>query len=77
MDVSSLEFREELAGRDEEFRKLHSEHQIFEKRLHELQHKFGLSIEEELEEKRLKKQKLHLKDLMEAYIRTQLEHVGR
>ncbi len=70
MDLSSLEIRESLASRDAEFRRMHVEHQACESRLSELQHKFGLSTEEELEEKRLKKQKLHLKDQMEAYARS-------
>jgi uncharacterized protein len=70
IDVNSHEAREKLAAEDAEFRKMHLEHQGFEQRLNELQHKFGLSAEEEVEEKRLKKQKLHLRDLMEAYIRS-------
>jgi hypothetical protein len=44
---------------------LESEHQQHERRLEELQRRSWLSPEEEMEEKRLKKIKLHLKDQME------------
>lgn len=70
MDLSSLEVRTELASRDADFSRLHDEHQACEKRLSELQHKFGLTTDEEVEEKRLKKQKLALRDQMETYIRS-------
>jgi uncharacterized protein YdcH (DUF465 family) len=73
MDLSSVKLREDLAARDEGFRQLHEEHQACERRLTELQRKFGLTVEEELEEKRLKKQKLHLRDQMEAWARSNAE----
>jgi uncharacterized protein YdcH (DUF465 family) len=54
---------------DPEFRRLHDEHHDHEQRLQALAGKSHLSEEEELEEKRLKKEKLLLKDRMEAIAR--------
>ena len=54
---------------DPEFRRLHDEHHNHEVRLHELAEKSRLSEDEEMEEKRLKKEKLLLKDRMEALAR--------
>ncbi len=47
------------------YEELHQQHQEHEQRLAELNNKAWLSPAEELEEKRLKKLKLHLKDQME------------
>lgn len=62
--------KEELLESDEEFRRLHEQHQGFEKRLEELRQKSTLSEEDELEEKQIKRQKLFLKDRMEAILRS-------
>ena len=62
--------REELAVADPEFRRLHEEHRHHEERLQLLAAKTRLSEDEEMEEKRLKKEKLLLKDRMEAIART-------
>jgi uncharacterized protein YdcH (DUF465 family) len=56
--------RKRLADEDEEFRRWSREHRACEDRLAMLTEKRSLSSEEELEEKELKKKKLHLKDLM-------------
>ncbi len=61
---------ESLVEVDPEYHRLHVEHQDHEQRLRELASKPKLSEEEELEEKRLKKEKLLLKDRMEAIART-------
>jgi hypothetical protein len=53
----------------EEIERLHSEHRRYAQRLEELIQKPYLSAEEQLEEVRLKKLKLHAKDLIFA-----LEH---
>jgi uncharacterized protein YdcH (DUF465 family) len=68
--------REELAVADPEFRRLHEEHRHHEERLHLLAVKSSLSEDEELEEKRLKKEKLLLKDRMEAIARHHREGVA-
>ena len=60
---------EALSDSDQEFRRLHDEHRIHEERLLVLAAKSRLSEEEEFEEKRLKKEKLLLKDRMEAIAR--------
>jgi uncharacterized protein YdcH (DUF465 family) len=60
---------ESLTQADPEYDRLHAEHQDHELRLRELASKPRLSEEEELEEKRLKKEKLLLKDRMEAIAR--------
>jgi hypothetical protein len=63
------EVKEELLQTDDEFRRLHQEHQDYEHRLHEINQKSLLSEEDEAEEKRIKLHKLVLKDRMEAILR--------
>ena len=65
--------KRELFESDEEFRALFEEHQKFEERLEELLEKSLLSEEDELEEKQIKRQKLHLKDRMEIMLRARRE----
>ncbi len=65
--------REQLAQTDPEYRKLVEEHRARERRLEELKAKGWLTTEEEQEEKRLKKEKLRLKDSMEALLRKRAE----
>jgi len=59
-----------LTQEDPEFRQWVEEHHRCEDRLHELTTKNQVSTDEELEEKTLKKRKLHLKDQMAERIRT-------
>lgn len=61
--------REQLAQQDPEFRRLLEEHRSRDRRLRELSGKGWLTSEEEQEEKRLKREKLQLKDQMEALLR--------
>jgi hypothetical protein len=61
---------ESLTDIDPEYRRLHAEHRDHEHRLEALAGKPRLSEEEELEEKRLKKEKLLIKDRMEMIART-------
>ena len=63
------ELKKELIEADDEFRRLHEEHQNFERRLGELTLKSLPSEEDELEENKIKLQKLRLKDRMEAIAR--------
>lgn len=59
-----------LSTEDDEFRQWLEEHHTCESRLVELSAKDQVTVEEELEEKTLKKRKLHLKDQMADRIRT-------
>ncbi|HYI09459.1 MAG TPA: DUF465 domain-containing protein [Thermoanaerobaculia bacterium] len=59
-----------LSDEDPEFRRWADEHRRCESRLSELTTKTEINIEEEMEEKTLKKRKLHLKDQMAERIRT-------
>ena len=61
--------RDQLLASDEEFRKLVQEHTQYEQRLDSLTHKRYLTDDEKLEEVRLKKLKLRLKDQMEGITR--------
>ncbi len=58
-----------LSAEDQEFRRWLDEHHACESRLSELAAKSQVTIEEEIEEKTLKKRKLLLKDQMAAKIR--------
>lgn len=58
-----------LSDEDPEFRSWAEEHHRCETRLHELTSKNEISTDEEIEEKTLKKRKLHLKDQMAERIR--------
>jgi len=60
------ELKAHLMATNEEFRRLCSQHSDYAHRLDVLESLPHPTIEEELEEKRLKKAKLHLKDQMEA-----------
>lgn len=66
---------ESLSEVDAEYRRLHDAHQDHEHRLQALAGKSQLSQDEEIEEKRLKKEKLALKDRMEAIARNHREGV--
>ncbi len=59
-----------LSTEDEEFRHWLEEHHACESRLTELASKPQVTVEEEVEEKTLKKRKLLLKDQMAARIRS-------
>ncbi|MGH9510854.1 MAG: DUF465 domain-containing protein [Terriglobales bacterium] len=61
--------KDQLLASDEEFRKLFQEHTQYEQRLDSLIHKRYLTDDEKLEEVRLKKLKLRLKDQMEGIAR--------
>jgi uncharacterized protein YdcH (DUF465 family) len=63
------ELKELLLKTDEEFRQLATQHHTLDERLHELSGKPYLSEPDQVEEVRLKKLKLQLKDRMEDILR--------
>ena len=67
---------ESLSEVDAEYRRLHAAHHDHEIRLQALAGKPRLSEDEEVEERRLKKEKLALKDRMEAIARQHREGVA-
>ncbi len=69
-----LNSRDQLFASHEEFRKLALEHTQYEKRLDSLTQKRYLTDDEKLEEVRLKKLKLRLKDQMENIEREFQQH---
>lgn len=62
----ATQVRDQLLASNEQFRRLADEHSQYAQRLDSLIQKKYLSEEEKLEEVRLKKLKLHLKDQMES-----------
>lgn len=68
--------KESVIDIDSEYRRLQEQHQGHEARLQVLAAKPRLSEDEEIEERRLKKEKLLLKDRMEALVRHRREGVS-
>jgi uncharacterized protein YdcH (DUF465 family) len=68
--------RDQLLTSNEEFRKLVQEHTQYSQRLDSLTQKRYLSEDEKLEEVRLKKLKLRLRDQMEAIERQFRQQYG-
>ena len=66
--MAGHDLSEELAH-DARYQELHRQHQEHERLLHQFAEKGRLTAEEDFEEKRLKKEKLALKDQMEAILR--------
>ena len=65
--------KQELLDSDDEYRRLFEEHQNYERRLETLHQKSFFSQEDEQEEKRIKLQKLRLKDRMQSILRNHQE----
>ena len=61
--------KEELISNDDQFRQLHEEHQKLEQKLEGMYSRSLLSEEDELEIKRIKHEKLRLKDQMLSKMR--------
>ncbi len=61
----ATQVRDQLLASNDEFRRLSDEHTQYSQRLDSLLQKKYLSEEEKVEEVKLKKLKLHLKDQME------------
>ncbi len=67
---NTAEIQRILADADPEFRQWAEEHSHCESRLTELTSKNEISVDEEVEEKTLKKRKLRLKDQMNVKFRS-------
>ena len=63
------ELKRELLQTDEEYRQLATQHHDLDEKIHTLTARHYLSEPEQLEEVRLKKRKLRLKDQMENILR--------
>lgn len=74
MSNRTADIQQILSQEDEQFRRWIEEHHACESRLTELTTKNQVTEDEEIEEKTLKKRKLHLKDLMAARIRSYESH---
>lgn len=69
MPTDFEELKRQLLQNDEEFRQLATQHHDLDEKLHDLTTRNYLSEPEQLEEVRLKKRKLQLKDQMESIMR--------
>ena len=77
MSNRTADIQHVLSQEDEQFRRWVEEHHACESRLSELAAKSQITTYEEIEEKTLKKRKLHLKDQMAARIRSyETSHVS-
>jgi len=77
MENTQEELKAHLMSTDDEFRRLAEQHAQYHKQLEALEAKPRLTSEEELEEHRLKKLKLRLKDQMNGIIsRYRAQHVA-
>jgi uncharacterized protein YdcH (DUF465 family) len=63
-NVAQEELKAHLMATDEEFRRLCKEHSEYDQKLEVLEAKHALTEQDQMEEVRLKKLKLHLKDQM-------------
>ncbi len=68
--------RERLAREDEAYRRLVEKHHEYDRRVEELRTRRFLTEEEKVEEVRLKKLKLAMKDQMEAMVREKAREAG-
>ncbi len=77
MDKNQDELKAHLMATDESFRRLAQEHAAYKKQIEAIEAKSHLTSEDEIEEQRLKKKKLHLKDQMtEIMARYRTQHVA-
>ena len=76
MPTDFEELKQQLLQSNDEFRQLATQHHDLDERIHNLATRPYLSEPEQLEEVRLKKVKLHLKDQMEIILRRHSSEVG-
>lgn len=77
MENTQEDLKAHLMQTDDEFRRLADQHAQYHQQLEALEAKPHLTPQEEIEEHRLKKLKLHLKDQMNAIIgRYRAQHVA-
>ena len=69
MQTDFEELKRKLLQTDEEFRQLASQHHDLDEKIHSLATRHYLTEPEQIEESRLKKRKLQLKDQMEMILR--------
>ena len=69
MQTDFEELKRKLLQTDEEFRQLASQHHNLDEKIHSLATRHYLTEPEQIEESRLKKRKLQLKDQMESILR--------
>jgi uncharacterized protein YdcH (DUF465 family) len=75
MDRSlEADIKAHLMETSEDFRKLANQHLEYKRKVEELEAKPYLTQQEEAEEHRLKKLKLHLKDVMEQLVHEHASH---
>ena len=75
--TAQAEIKAHLMQTNEKFRQLMDQHQQYKVQVEALEAKHALTAQEELEEHRLKKLKLHLKDEMEQIVSEyKLQHAG-
>ncbi len=68
MELGTLDIKEHLLQSNEEFRRLAQKHTTYNEQLEKLIHKRHLNEDEKIEEVKLKKKKLQVKDQMEVMI---------
>jgi len=74
-NTAQEELKAHLMETDEEFRRLCEEHSEYDEKLEALEAKHALTEQDQMEEVRLKKLKLHLKDqMMEIMNRSKHAH---
>ena len=73
--TTTEELKAHLLATDDEFRRLADEHTNYARKVDQLESLPHLTAQEEMEEQRLKKLKLRLKDQMEIILHRHREHV--
>ena len=74
MEQNHEELKAHLMATDQQFRALVEQHSRYHRQLEEIEAKARLTLEDEAEEIRLKKQKLRLKDEMNAMMARHRAH---